>query len=180
MIPLAFTVRLLREDSKSNKLAVLRTAWDWDGIVPNCILGQFFGRFLTQFLLNFVMANKKNVRVPKTVTWCNRPFPSFPRPLYQNEVKCSSFYMEIIFYFLLLIISSSLLYITLRGTILVYLDVPLSLLLPIYNVIQFKCCNFCFTCFFLCKSLSVTILLFSRYIYITMYQLGIGGINKIQ
>ena len=28
------------------------------------------------------------------------------------------------------------------------------------------------------KSLSVTILLFSRYIYITMYQLEIGGINK--
>ena len=51
-------------------------------------------------------------------------------------------------------------------------------LLPIYNVIQFKCCNFYFTRFFLCKSLSVTILLFSRYIYITMYQLGIGGINS--
>ena len=30
------------------------------------------------------------------------------------------------------------------------------------------------------KSLSVTILLFSRYIYITMYQLEIGGINKIK
>ena len=88
--------------------------------------------------------------------------------------------MERILYFLLLIISSSLLYITLRGTILVYLDVPLSPLLPIYNVIQFKCCNFCLTRFFPCKSLSVTILLFSRYIYITMYQLGIGGINKIK
>ena len=49
-----------------------------------------------------------------------------------------------------------------------------------HQVHQFKCCNFCFTRFFLCKSLSVTILLFSRYIYITMYQLGIGGINKIK
>ena len=55
-----------------------------------------------------------------------------------------------------------------------------SPLLPIYNVIQFKCCNFYFTRFFLCKSLSVSILLFSRYIYITMYQLGIGEINKIK
>ena len=41
MIPLAFTMRLLREDSKSNKLGVLRSARDWDGIVPNCIKGQF-------------------------------------------------------------------------------------------------------------------------------------------
>ena len=142
-------------------------------------MGRFLGRFLTKFLRNFVMANKKSVRVPKTVTWCNRPIPSFPRSLYQNEVKCLPFYMERIFYFLLLIISSSLLYITLRGTIFVYLDVPLSPLLPTYNVIQFKCCNFYFTRFFLCKSLPVTILLFSRYIYITMYQLGTGGINKL-
>ena len=27
-----------------------------------------------------------------------RPFPSSPGPLYQNEVKCSAFYMENIFY----------------------------------------------------------------------------------
>ena len=27
----------------------------------------------------------------------NRPLPSFPWPLYQNEVKCSAFDMEIIF-----------------------------------------------------------------------------------
>ena len=39
-----------------------------------------------------------------------------------------------------------MLYITLRGTILVYLDVPLSSP-SIYNVIQFKCCNFCSTHF---------------------------------
>ena len=52
MIPLAFTMRLLREDSKSNKLAVLRSAWDWDGIVPNCIMGRLWGRFLTQSLSN--------------------------------------------------------------------------------------------------------------------------------
>ena len=28
----------------------------------------------------------------------NRPFPSSPGPLYQNEVKCSAFDMEMIFY----------------------------------------------------------------------------------
>ena len=27
-----------------------------------------------------------------------RTFPSFPGPLYQNEVKCSAFDMEMIFY----------------------------------------------------------------------------------
>ena len=27
----------------------------------------------------------------------NRPFPSFPGPLYQNEVKCSPFDMEMLF-----------------------------------------------------------------------------------
>ena len=28
----------------------------------------------------------------------NRPFPSSPEPLYQNEVKCSAFDMGMIFY----------------------------------------------------------------------------------
>ena len=28
----------------------------------------------------------------------NRPFPSSPGPLYQNEVKCSAFNIEMIFY----------------------------------------------------------------------------------
>ena len=28
----------------------------------------------------------------------NRPFPSSPRPLFQNEGKCSAFDMEIIFH----------------------------------------------------------------------------------
>ena len=28
----------------------------------------------------------------------NRPFPSFPRPLFQNEGRCSAFDMEIIFH----------------------------------------------------------------------------------
>ena len=28
----------------------------------------------------------------------NRPFPSSPGPLYQNEVRCSTFDMEIIFH----------------------------------------------------------------------------------
>ena len=67
-----------------------------------------------------------------------------------------------------------------KGHNISYLDVPLSPLLPIYNVIQFKSCNFFFMRFSLYKSLSVTILLFSHYIYIRMYQLGIGGINKIK
>ena len=41
----------------------------------------------------------------KTHTWrrthweqANRPFPSSPGPLYQNEVRCSTFDMEMIFY----------------------------------------------------------------------------------
>ena len=50
-------MRLLREDFKSNKLGVLRSGRDWDGIVPNCMKGQFWGRFFTQSLGNFVMAN---------------------------------------------------------------------------------------------------------------------------
>ena len=50
-------MRLLREDFKSNKLGVLRSARDWDGIVPKSIKGQFWGRFFTQSLGNFVMAN---------------------------------------------------------------------------------------------------------------------------
>ena len=29
----------------------------------------------------------------------NKPFPSSPGPLYQNEVRCSTFDMEIIFHF---------------------------------------------------------------------------------
>ena len=28
----------------------------------------------------------------------NRPFPSSPAPLYQNEVKCSAFDMDMIFH----------------------------------------------------------------------------------
>ena len=90
-------MRLLREDFKSNKLGVLRSGRDWDGIVQNCMKGQFWGRFFTQSL-GLRWPIKKNVRVPKTVTWCNRPFPSFPRPLYQKYVKCSAFDMEMIFY----------------------------------------------------------------------------------
>ena len=31
-------------------------------------------------------------------TYHNRPFQSFPEPLYQNEVKCSAFDMEMIFH----------------------------------------------------------------------------------
>ena len=30
----------------------------------------------------------------------NKPFPSSPEPLYQNEVKCSAFDMEMIFIFM--------------------------------------------------------------------------------
>ena len=30
--------------------------------------------------------------------WSNRPFPGSPRPLYQNEVRCSAFDMKMIFY----------------------------------------------------------------------------------
>ena len=33
-----------------------------------------------------------------TYSSLNRPFPSSPGPLYQNEVKCSAFDMEIIFH----------------------------------------------------------------------------------
>ena len=30
--------------------------------------------------------------------YTNKPFPSFPGPLYQNEVKCSAFDVEMIFH----------------------------------------------------------------------------------
>ena len=30
--------------------------------------------------------------------WLNRPIPSFPEPLFQNEFRCSAFDMEIIFH----------------------------------------------------------------------------------
>ena len=36
------------------------------------------------------------VRLRKNLS-LNRPFPSSPEPLYQNEVKCSAFDMEMIF-----------------------------------------------------------------------------------
>ena len=38
----------------------------------------------------------ENVDVPKARSY--RPFPSSPGPLYQNEVKCSAFDMEMIFH----------------------------------------------------------------------------------
>ena len=42
------------------------------------------------------------VHVSSTITGScngkNRPFPSFPVPLYQNEVKCLAFDMEITFH----------------------------------------------------------------------------------
>ena len=56
-------MRLLREDFKSNKLGVLRSAQDWDKIVPKSIKGQFWGRFFTQSLGDFVMANPQNSHV---------------------------------------------------------------------------------------------------------------------
>ena len=33
-----------------------------------------------------------------TVCYCNRPFRSSPRPLFQNEGRCSAFDLEIIFH----------------------------------------------------------------------------------
>ena len=41
-----------------------------------------------------LMTHKKRKQKPKR----NRPFPSFPGPLYQNEVKCSAFDVEMIFH----------------------------------------------------------------------------------
>ena len=35
---------------------------------------------------------------PVLVVAVNKPFPSFPGPLYENEVKCSGFDMKIIFH----------------------------------------------------------------------------------
>ena len=37
------------------------------------------------------------VCLPGNVEDSNRPFPSFPGPLFQNESRCSAFDMEIIF-----------------------------------------------------------------------------------
>ena len=33
-----------------------------------------------------------------SLVWTSRPFPSSPEPLYENEVKCSAFDMEMIFH----------------------------------------------------------------------------------
>ena len=41
---------------------------------------------------------KQELRLPSR-SKINWPFPSFPGPLYQNEVKCSTFDMEMIFQF---------------------------------------------------------------------------------
>ena len=40
----------------------------------------------------------KRVIAVEFVYYINRPFPSSPRPLYQNEVKCSAFDVEMIFH----------------------------------------------------------------------------------
>ena len=38
------------------------------------------------------------VTIAKSTYYSNRPFPSSPGPLFQNEVKCSAFDMEITFH----------------------------------------------------------------------------------
>ena len=38
------------------------------------------------------------VRVSTKISSTSRPFPSFPGPLHQNEVKCSAFDIEMIFH----------------------------------------------------------------------------------
>ena len=40
----------------------------------------------------------KRVIAVEFVYYINRPFPSSPRPLYQNEIKCSVFDEEMIFH----------------------------------------------------------------------------------
>jgi len=40
----------------------------------------------------------KRVIAVEFVHSINRPFPSFPGPLYQNEVKCPAFDVEMIFH----------------------------------------------------------------------------------
>ena len=48
--------------------------------------------------LNFERAKAGDVGKCYNTNICNRPFPSFPRPLYQNKVKCSAFDAEMIFH----------------------------------------------------------------------------------
>ena len=53
---------------------------------------------ITRNLGALVCARKSTLRLVMPRTLNNRPFPSSPGPLYQNEVKCSAFDMEIIFH----------------------------------------------------------------------------------
>ena len=39
-----------------------------------------------------------NITTDHAITYTNRPFPSSPGPLFQNEGRCSIFDMEIIFH----------------------------------------------------------------------------------
>ena len=58
--------------------------------LSKCIVGLFWGRSC-HHVENVV------ILTPRTYL-ANRPFPSSPGPLYQNEVKCSAFDMKMIFH----------------------------------------------------------------------------------
>ena len=60
---------------------------------PNTAV-RFF--FFSEVLNKYVGESEANIRLADIRVITNRPFPISPGPLYQNEVECSAFDMEII------------------------------------------------------------------------------------
>ena len=56
------------------------------------------GHFKSEVLEIFNINKKMSCSISFLKPANNRPFPSSPGPLYQNEVRCSTFDMEMIFY----------------------------------------------------------------------------------
>ena len=68
----------------------VKTVYSWK-FFPNSVRSYWL-------LRGDMTSNNKTVSRPNLRTSKNRPFPSFPEPLFQNEGKCSAFDMEIIFH----------------------------------------------------------------------------------
>ena len=67
----------------------------------------FLNKFLRGYLANQNIRQKVKCLDPRTpkgefaqvsLVWTSRPLPSNPELLYENEVKCSAFDMEMIFH----------------------------------------------------------------------------------
>ena len=59
---------------------------------PNLALRFFFSEVLNKY----VGESEANIRLADIRVITNRPFPISPGPLYQNEVECSAFDVDII------------------------------------------------------------------------------------